>query len=129
MESRVPSRMRSRALLLAGTLPVAVALLAARAPHPAEPEPAALTDAVANDHRAIAGAVGDGEYVLELEMRRTIWRPNASDGLSVDVPAFAEVGTPAMLPGPLVRVPRDSVVLAPGETRTDRKSTRLNSSH
>lgn len=148
MVRRMPSRMRSRALLLAGTLPVAVALLAARAPHAAAPEPAALTDAVANDHRAIAGAVRDGEYVLELEMRRTIWRPNASDGLSVDVPAFAEVGAPAMLPGPLVRVPagtrmritvrnalaqpatvhglhdhrgpRDSVVLAPGETRTVR---------
>jgi hypothetical protein len=130
------------------TLPVAVALLAARAPHPAAPEPAAQTDAVANDHRALAGAVRDGEYVLELEMRRTSWRPNASDGLSVDVPAFAEVGAPAMLPGPLVRVPagtrmritvrnalaqpatvhglhdhrgpRDSVVLAPGETRTVR---------
>lgn len=102
-------------------------------------------DANSNDQREIAGALRDGEYTLALEMRRTTWHPNAPSELSVDVPAFAEAGRPASIPGPLIRVAagthlhitirndlgqratvhglhdheggRDSIVLAPNETR------------
>lgn len=102
-------------------------------------------DAITNEHREIAGVMRDGEYALALELRRTTWRPNAPSGLAVDVPAFAEAGRAASIPGPLIRVSagtrlrisirndlaqravvhglhdhegaRDSVVLAPGESR------------
>ncbi len=102
-------------------------------------------DATTNDHREIAGELRDGEYTLALELRRTTWHPNATSALALDVPAFAEVGRAASVPGPLIRVAagtrvqitihnalaqravvhglhdhegaRDSVVLAPDESR------------
>lgn len=102
-------------------------------------------DATTNDHRALAGVLQDGEYTLALELRRTTWHPNAPSELAVDVPAFAEAGRAASIPGPLIRVPagtrlhitirndlaqratvhglhdhegaRDSVVLDPNESR------------
>lgn len=106
---------------------------------------ATTDDATTNDHREIAGVLRDGEYTLALELRRATWHPNAPSELAVDVPAFAEVGRAASIPGPLIRVPagtrlritirndlaeratvhglhdhegaRDSVVLAPNESR------------
>lgn len=102
-------------------------------------------DATTNDNRIIAGVLRDGNYTIALEIRRATWHPNAPSALAVDVPAFAEVGGATSIPGPLIRVPagtavavtirntlaerasihglqehdhgRDSVVLAPGETR------------
>lgn len=102
-------------------------------------------DAKTNDHREIAGVLRNGEYTLALELRRATWRPNAPSALDVEVLAFGEAGRPATVPGPLIRVPsgtrvrisirndlseratvhglhehdgaRDSVVLAPGESR------------
>lgn len=98
-----------------------------------------------NDQRQIAGEFGNGEYTLALELRRLTWRPNAPSALDVDVAALAEVGRPATVPGPLIRIPagtrlrinirnalaeratvhglhehdgsRDSVLLAPGESK------------
>lgn len=124
--------------LLAGAS-LLVLLLGARAPR------SLADDATTNDHRGMAGDLRDGEYALALELRRATWHPNAPSELAVDVPAFAEAGRPASVPGPLVRVPagtrlritvhngldqratvhglhdhdgtRDSVVLAPGESR------------
>lgn len=106
---------------------------------------AARSLATTNDQRGIAGELRDGEYTLALELRRATWRPNDPSDLDVDVAAFAEAGRAASVPGPLIRVPagtrlritvrnelaeratvhglhehegaRDSVVLAPGESR------------
>lgn len=132
-------RARQRALALLLTAPVIVGAVRARSPHTIR------NDAISNDHREIAGVLRDGEYTLALELRRTTWRPNAPTELAVDVPAFAEAGRAASVPGPLIRVPagtrlritirndlvqratvhglhdhegaRDSVVLAPGASR------------
>jgi len=132
-------RARQRALALLLVAPAFVVALGARAPR------AVRDDATSNDQRAIAGALRDGEYTLALELRRTTWRPNDPSALDVDVAAFAEAGRSASVPGPLIRVPagtrlritvrnalaeratvhglhehegaRDSVVLAPGESR------------
>ena len=104
-----------------------------------------VADLTSNDQRQIAGTLRDGDYSLALELRRLTWRPNAPSALDVDVAAFAEMGRPATVPGPLIRIPagthlritirntlaeratvhglhdhdgpRDSVSLAPGETR------------
>lgn len=130
-----------RALAL---LSVGVAFVAALGATP-DAFPFASTDATTNDQREIAGELRVGEYTLALELRRTTWHPNAPSKLAVDVPAFAETGRPASVPGPLIRVPagtrvritirntlaeratvhglhdhegaRDSVVLGPGESR------------
>ena len=104
-----------------------------------------VADVTSNDQRQIAGVLQDGDYSLALELRRMTWRPNAPSELDVDVSAFAEVGRPTTVPGPLIRVPagtrlrisirnrlaeratvhglhehdgpRDSVSFAPGESR------------
>lgn len=130
-------RRRSLGLLL--TVPALAAALGTHRPRPAR------DDATTNDHRTIAGELRDGEYSLALELRRATWHPNAPTPLAVDVPLFAEAGRPASVPGPLIRVPagtrmritvrndlteratvhglhdhgagRDSLVLAPGESR------------
>jgi manganese oxidase len=120
-------------------VPAVVAALSTQAPRTVR------DDGTTNDHREIAGVLRDGQYTLALELRRATWRPNAPSELDVDVFAFAEAGRPASVPGPLIRVPsgtrlritirndlperatvhglhehdgtRDSVVLAPGESR------------
>ena len=132
-------RMRRCALALLFAAPVIVGAVGARSPR------SGSGDATTNDQREIAGVLRDGEYTLALELRRTTWHPNAPSELAVDVPAFAEAGRPASIPGPLIRVPagtrlriticndlaqratvhglydhegaRDSVVLVPGESR------------
>ena len=91
------ARRRARALLLAE--PVVVVVLGARSPR------AIRNDATTNDHHEIAGALRDGEYTLALELRRTTWHPSAPSELAVDVPAFAEAGRAASVPGPSIRVP------------------------
>lgn len=123
--------------------PVLVAAVSAS--YHADDHSARSTVAVANDHREIAGTLRNGEYRLSLELRRATWRPNAPSALDVEVQVLAEAGKPASIPGPLIRVPagtrlhitlhntlaeratvhglhdhgddRDSVVLAPGESR------------
>jgi FtsP/CotA-like multicopper oxidase with cupredoxin domain len=87
---------------------------------------------------------------LDLEVRMGIWRPESPSGPAIEVAAFAEAGKAAQIPGPLIRVPTgttivarvknalpdsaisihglvtrpaaawDSLVLAPGESRTVR---------
>ncbi len=132
-------RIRPRLLALVLVVLAVVPALGACAPR------SLRDDATTNDHREIAGDLRDGEYTLALELRRTTWRPNAPSELDVDVAAFAQAGRPASVPGPLIRVPagtrlritirntlaqratvhglqehdgtRDSVVLAPGESR------------
>jgi FtsP/CotA-like multicopper oxidase with cupredoxin domain len=94
-----------------------------------------------NDNRRPAGRLADGVLTIELEARRGAWYPEGPAGKSLEVAAWGEPGKPLMNPGPLVRVPlgtrvratlrntlaeplrvyglgpRDSVVLAPGESR------------
>ncbi len=139
-------RARQRALALLLVAPVVVVALGARAPR------AVSNDATTNDHREIAGVLRDGEYTLALVLHRATWRPNAPSELAIAVPAFAEAGRMASVPGPLIRVPagtrlhitirndlgqratvhglhdhegaRDSVVLAPDESRELRFVTR-----
>ncbi len=133
------SNQRATALALLLAIPLIAGAVAAGYPSDIR------ADATTNDHRQIAGVLRDGEYTLALELRRTTWHPNAPSALAVDVYAFAEAGRAASVPGPLIRVPagtrmritlrnelaeratvhglhdhasgRDSLVLAPNETR------------
>jgi FtsP/CotA-like multicopper oxidase with cupredoxin domain len=65
---------------------------------------------LANDNRSPAGRLVGDTLVLELEVRRGGWFPGVDSGPSELVLAFAEVGKPLQIPGPLVRVPRGSAV-------------------
>ncbi|MGI9037469.1 MAG: multicopper oxidase domain-containing protein [Gemmatimonadota bacterium] len=64
---------------------------------------AALPRAEPNDHRQTAGRMVDGELHVELEAVEAAWYPRGDDGPRIVTPAFAEVGQPPLVPGPLLR--------------------------
>jgi FtsP/CotA-like multicopper oxidase with cupredoxin domain len=74
------------------------------------PKPPSPERALINDNQKPAGTFRDGVLTLHLEARVTKWYPDADDGQSVDVQAFAEVGKRAQIPGPLIRVPAGTAV-------------------
>jgi manganese oxidase len=84
---------------------VVVCLLAAALAHAA-----ASDEIVANQNRTPAGILENGVLTVQLELRNGTWRPEAEDGPPVFVPAFAEVGKPAQIPGPLLRMPVGTTV-------------------
>ncbi len=63
-----------------------------------------------NDNRKAAGVLKNGVLALHLETRVATWHPDADNDPGVQVQAFAEVGRPAEIPGPLIRVPAGTVV-------------------
>ncbi|MBA3343642.1 MAG: multicopper oxidase domain-containing protein [Gemmatimonadaceae bacterium] len=65
-----------------------------------------------NDNRQPAGNLQDGVLTLRLVVDSARWYPEAADGPSIDVVAFSEEGRPPQVPGPLVRVPRGTIVNA-----------------
>jgi FtsP/CotA-like multicopper oxidase with cupredoxin domain len=67
---------------------------------------------VPNDNRTAAGKLDGDVLALALEVRSSTWYPEGDDGPSVDIPAFAEVGKAAQVPGPLVRVTAGTRVTA-----------------
>ena len=73
-------------------------------------EPSTLPIAAANDNRTPAGTMQDGVLELKLELRAACWYPEAADGGHVDAYAFAEVGGPPQISGPLIRVPQDTQI-------------------
>lgn len=64
-----------------------------------------VTIAVPNDNRTPAGRFTDGVLRLELEARDATWYPEDSNAAALPIYAFAEVGQPVSVPGPMVRVP------------------------
>jgi manganese oxidase len=82
-----------------------------------EPVENATGLAVPNDNRIRAGTMRDGVLELDLEARPARWQgeksdmtPGAADPTIVEVLAFAEMGGPARIPGPLIRVPQGTEV-------------------
>jgi hypothetical protein len=67
---------------------------------------------VANDNRAPAGELKDGQLTLRLELRRARWYPDREIDPSIDLHAFGEEGKPPQIPGPLVRVPEGTQIVA-----------------
>jgi manganese oxidase len=59
----------------------------------------------ANDNRARAGILMSGTLALRLEARMAEWHPQGDDAPGAVIPVFAEIGRPAQVPGPLIRVP------------------------
>jgi FtsP/CotA-like multicopper oxidase with cupredoxin domain len=65
---------------------------------------------VANQNRASAGKFEAGVLNVQLEIRSGVWHPEAEDGPRLFVQAFGEVGRPAQIPGPLLRMPEGTRV-------------------
>ncbi|HEX2721653.1 MAG TPA: multicopper oxidase domain-containing protein, partial [Gemmatimonadaceae bacterium] len=72
----------------------------------------AVARIAANDNRTPAGALENGLLTVTLEVRNGRWYPEADNGASVEVQAFAEAGHAPSTPGPLIRVPEGTRVRA-----------------
>jgi FtsP/CotA-like multicopper oxidase with cupredoxin domain len=64
-----------------------------------------------HDNERAAGTLTGGVLRLRLETRVGRWYPHGDDGPSSDMVAFAEVGLPLQIPGPLIRVPAGTDVV------------------
>ena len=65
---------------------------------------------VVNQNRTPAGKLENGILTLQLEIRGGVWHPEAEDGPQLFVQAFGEVGRPAQIPAPLIRIPEGTTV-------------------
>jgi FtsP/CotA-like multicopper oxidase with cupredoxin domain len=65
----------------------------------------------ANDNRARAGILSGTTLALRMEARIAEWHPQGDDAPGVAIPAFAEIGRQASVPGPLIRVPAGATVI------------------
>lgn len=73
-------------------------------------DPDGVPRVVANDNRRPAGTMHGDTLTLRLVVETARWYPEAEDGPSADVAAFAEEGRAPMIPGPLIRVPAGTVI-------------------
>ena len=71
-----------------------------------------LERAAINDNRTPAGTLRAGVLALDLEVRDVDWRPDRDDQPGLVVRAFAERGKRASIPGPLIRVPEGTTIVA-----------------
>src|SRR5262245_2416464 len=67
---------------------------------------------VVNDNRRCAGTLERGELKLQLVAQRGVWHPLADNGPTLTVDAFAEADGAPSSPGPLIRVPVGTRVIA-----------------
>jgi FtsP/CotA-like multicopper oxidase with cupredoxin domain len=65
-----------------------------------------------NDNRATGGTMDGGVLRIHMEIGEGRWFPEAEDGNSVVVQAFAEEGHPLQIPGPMLRVPLGTEIIA-----------------
>jgi FtsP/CotA-like multicopper oxidase with cupredoxin domain len=74
------------------------------------PDP--VPDIVHNDNRSPAGQIGGDSLYIALVVTQGIWRPEAADGPSATVAAFAEEGKAPQIPAPLIRVREGTTIVA-----------------
>ena len=96
-------RMLFRAMTLLTVASGAVALSAPRS---------SLPVVSANDNRVPAGVLKGDTLRLQLVVKMARWYPEAVGGPFVEAPVFAEAGKPPSIPGPLIRVPTGTIIVA-----------------
>jgi len=74
------------------------------------PADAGLSGVVANDNRTPAGTRTGNTLVLNLRAARGRWQPEGTDGPTLVVETFGEVGGGLQTPAPLIRVPEGTEV-------------------
>ncbi len=71
-----------------------------------------LQAAGANDNRVAAGRLSGNELHVSLVAQAAMWYPDGEDNPGAPMQAFTEVGKAPQIPGPLIRVPLGTVVVA-----------------
>ena len=64
-----------------------------------------------NDNRTRAGVTMAGTVAIRMEARLAQWYPQGDDAPGMVIPVFAEIGRPAQVPGPVIRVPGGTNVI------------------
>ena len=68
--------------------------------------------AEANDNRRAAGLLRGDTLFVDLDLRMARWYPEAADGAFIEAPVLGETGRPPQVPGPLLRVPEGTTIVA-----------------
>src|SRR6476469_9591426 len=71
-----------------------------------------LPTIAANDNRKPAGILRNDTLRINLVVQMARWYPEAADGPFVDVAALGEEGRTPTVPGPLIRVPTGTTIIA-----------------
>ncbi len=66
----------------------------------------------ANDNRLAAGRLTGSVLHVSLDARIAIWHPDGNDGPGIPIQTFGEAGKTPQIPGPLIRVPAGTTVIA-----------------
>jgi FtsP/CotA-like multicopper oxidase with cupredoxin domain len=74
--------------------------------------PASLPVVNANDNRSPAGIVDRDTLQVRLVVKMARWYPEEADGPFIEAPVFSEDGKAPSIPGPLIRVPAGTTVVA-----------------
>ena len=72
----------------------------------------ALAAVTANDNRHPAGSLRGNTLTIRLDVGMAVWRPEADNGPAIEVAAFGEAGKAPQVPGPLIRVPTGTTIVA-----------------
>ncbi|MBC5825025.1 MAG: multicopper oxidase domain-containing protein, partial [Candidatus Eremiobacteraeota bacterium] len=96
------------ALFVAGWLATTAGVAAPARPHAQAP----LADIASNDNTAAGGRLAHGTLHIALIARRGLWYPDGPGTIGLPIEAFGEAGRPLRIPGPLVRVPLGTRVVA-----------------
>ncbi len=83
-----------------------------RAAVPDGKSPARLPAIAANDNTVAAGGVVRGTLRLALVARRGLWYPDGPRAIGLPIEAFGVAGEPLRIPGPLLRAPLGTRVVA-----------------
>ena len=94
------------------SIAIAAAMVWVVSPSDAVTRAPAAERAAINDNRIPSGTLRDGVLTLHLEVREVDWRPDGDDAPGLVVRAFAERGKRASIPGPLIRVPEGTTIVA-----------------
>lgn len=78
---------------------------------------------LANQNRLPAGNLSGSVLTVNLEIRAGVWHPEAEDGPALYVQAFGEAGKPALIPGPLLRMPTGTTVHLTLTNKLEKKAT------
>ena len=73
---------------------------------------ATLPQIAANDNTKAAGHLERGTLHIALVARRGVWYPDGPGTIGLPIEAFGEAGKPLRIPGPLLRVPQGTRVMA-----------------
>ena len=112
IESQIGTLPMTKATLLTALLrkiaPAAALILALSGSR----DPDVLAVVEANDNRTPAGTLYNDTLTLRLVVQMARWYPETADGPFAEVAAFAEEGKAPQVPGPLIRVPEGTTIVA-----------------